>query len=107
MIRIEAGRAHFGDAGDLWGRPVSRCVDALEERFGSDIHTAVIGPAGGTTVRFAGIVSDRTYQAARMGMGAVMGAKRLKAVVISGDAHPPVANPADSCPSTRSATANA
>ena len=94
VIRIEAGRAHFDDAGDLWGRPVSQCVDALEARFGADIHTAVIGPAGENRVRFASIVSDRTYQAARMGMGAVMGAKRLKAVVISGDARPPVADPA-------------
>ena len=94
VIRIEAGRAHFDDAGDLWGRPVSQCVDALEARFGADIHTAVIGPAGENRVRFASIVSDRTYQAARMGMGAVMGAKRLKAVVISGDTHPPVADPA-------------
>ena len=94
MIRIEAGRAHFDDASDLWGKPVSQCVDALEARFGADIHTAVIGPAGENRVRFASIVSDRTYQAARMGMGAVMGAKRLKAVVISGDARPPVADPA-------------
>ena len=93
VVRIEAGRALFDDAGDLWGRPVSQCVDALEARFGAGIHTAVIGPAGENRVRFASIVSDRTYQAARMGMGAVMGAKRLKAVVISGDAHPPVADP--------------
>ena len=33
VIRIEAGRAHFDDAGDLWGQPVSQCVDALEARF--------------------------------------------------------------------------
>jgi aldehyde:ferredoxin oxidoreductase len=60
----------------------------------TDIHTAVIGPAGENRVRFASIVSERSYQAARMGMGAVMGSKRLKAVVIRGDQHPPVADAA-------------
>ncbi len=43
---------------------------------------AAIGPAGEHQVRFASIVTDRAYQAARMGMGAVMGSKRLKAVVL-------------------------
>jgi aldehyde:ferredoxin oxidoreductase len=69
-------------------------VDVLEQRFGPDIHTAVIGPAGERLVRFASLVSDRSYQAARMGMGAVMGSKRLKGIIVRGDHHPPVADPA-------------
>ena len=93
-VVVEDGRVDFCDAGDLWGRSVSETVDMLETRFGSGIHTAVIGPAGERLVRFASIVSERSYQAARMGMGAVMGAKRLKAIAIRGVHHPPVADPA-------------
>jgi aldehyde:ferredoxin oxidoreductase len=60
--------------------------------FGAGIHTAVIGPAGENQVRFASIVTERSYQAARMGMGAVMGSKKLKAMVIRGEVLPPVAD---------------
>jgi aldehyde:ferredoxin oxidoreductase len=96
VVVIEDGQATFHDASHLWGRPVSQTVGALEGQFGADVHTAVIGPAGERLVRFASIVSERSYQAARMGMGAVMGSKRLKAVVIRGDHRPPVAD-ADAC----------
>jgi aldehyde:ferredoxin oxidoreductase len=93
VVVVEDGKATFHDAGHLWRKPVSQTVDLLEEQFGADIHTAVIGPAGERLVRFASIVSERSYQAARMGMGAVMGSKRLKGVVIRGDHQPPVADP--------------
>jgi aldehyde:ferredoxin oxidoreductase len=93
MILVEGGRVGFQPADDLWGRSVGETVDLLEAQFGPDIHTAVIGPAGERLVRFASIVSERTYQAARMGMGAVMGVKRLKGIVLRGDHHPPVADP--------------
>ena len=90
----EAGAVFLEPAGDLWGLTVGEAVDALERRYGDDIHTAVIGPAGENRVRFASIVGERSYQAARMGLGAVMGAKRLKAVVVRGDQRPPLADPA-------------
>lgn len=90
---IENGAVKFHSAQSLWGLPVSKTVDMLENEIGSDIHTAVIGPAGENQVRFASIVTDRSYQAAQMGIGAVMGSKRLKAIVIRGDQHPPVADP--------------
>jgi aldehyde:ferredoxin oxidoreductase len=54
---------------------------------------AAIGPAGERQVRFASVVSDRTHQAARMGMGAVMGSKNLKAIVARGAHAPPLADP--------------
>ncbi len=92
-VAIEDGEVTFHNAGELWGRPVSQTVDGLEAGFGPDIRSAVIGPAGERLVRFASIVSERSYQAARMGIGAVMGSKRLKAIVIRGDHHPLVADP--------------
>jgi aldehyde:ferredoxin oxidoreductase len=92
-VLIEQREVSFHDASPLWGQTVNKAVDALEAQFGADVHTAVIGPAGENQVRFASIVSERSYQAARMGMGAVMGAKKLKAVVVRGEALPPVADP--------------
>ena len=57
---------------------------ALKERHGSRARVACIGPAGENRVRIAGIANDRGRLAARSGLGAVMGAKRVKAVVLQG-----------------------
>ena len=88
MLVIEEGQAALYPAGNLWGMTVSQADGELRRRYGEDIHTAIIGPAGENLVRFASIVADRNHQAARMGMGAVMGSKNLKAVVIRGDMPP-------------------
>jgi aldehyde:ferredoxin oxidoreductase len=70
-------------------------VDNLEARFvKSNCTTAVIVPAGENRVLYASMISDRSYAAARMGMGAVMGSKQLKSVVLRGDNRPPVADAA-------------
>jgi aldehyde:ferredoxin oxidoreductase len=92
-VIIEGGRVAFHEAENLWGLTVNQAVDRLAALFGEAIHAAVIGPAGERLVRYASIVSERSYQAARMGMGAVMGSKKLKAVVIRGENRPPVADP--------------
>lgn len=91
---LEGGRVTLHPAEHLWGLTVGETADRLAEQFGPDIHTAIIGPAGERLVRFASIVSDRSHQAARTGLGAVMGAKKLKAIVVRGGALPPVADAA-------------
>ncbi len=93
VAMIENGRASFHDAEDCWGKTVGETVNLLEERCGGGIHVAAIGPAGENRVRFASIVADRTFQASRMGMGAVMGSKNLKAVVLKEGSPPPLADP--------------
>ena len=92
-IAIADGTVSFHDASDLWGLRVQETEDRLAGLVPSDGVSATIGPAGENRVRFASIVSARSYQAARMGLGAVMGSKNLKAVTISGGALPPVADP--------------
>ena len=92
-VVIQDGRVEFKEARNLWGLTVGETTDRLEESLGRDIHVAAIGPAGENRVRFASIVTDRTYQAARMGMGAVMGAKGLKAVALRSRTMPPLADP--------------
>jgi aldehyde:ferredoxin oxidoreductase len=66
---------------------------ALKDELGDDkIEVLQIGPAGEKLVRFAGIFSMSNRANGRTGMGAVMGAKNLKAVVVRGKKRPSVAD---------------
>jgi aldehyde:ferredoxin oxidoreductase len=93
VLTILAGCPALIPADELWGLDTSAVVDALADRLGP-CHVAAIGPAGERLVRFASIVSDRSFSAPRMGLGAVMGGKRLKAIAIAGGERPAVADPA-------------
>lgn len=85
--------AGFHSAGDLWGRDVPSTLARLRELYPRS-EAAVIGPAGERGVLFASIVNNRGRSIGRGGLGAVMGAKRLKALVLGhGDRRPPVADP--------------
>src|SRR5205823_3719982 len=64
----------------------------LEARFGPTYQAAVIGPAGENCVRYA-TVSHGNRHAGRGGLGAVLGAKRLKAVLVAGSQRVTVADP--------------
>ena len=82
----DGNRAELRDAADLWGLDAG----AAEARL-AEMHTgrkrpriACIGPAGERQSLIAGVVHDGGRLAARAGLGAVMGAKRLKAVVLAG-----------------------
>lgn len=81
-LLVEDGLGRVVDASELWGTDTGLVTDVLKDRHGEQARVAVIGPAGERLVRFAGIVTERTHPAARMGLGAVMGAKQLKAVVV-------------------------
>ncbi len=80
-LEIDGDRdeVRFLDAADLWGKGTYATQAALDKRK----EHAVIGPAGENRVLFAGIVSDERI-AGRTGVGAVMGAKRLKAISVGG-----------------------
>ena len=94
MILIcEDGQVDFLSGAPYWGLNTTSTHNQLCEGFGGDCHSAVIGPAGENKVRFASIVTDACFQAARMGMGAVMGAKMLKAIVLKGKNLPHVFDP--------------
>jgi len=92
MLVIKDGHVSIEDASNLWGLNVAETTDAIEETY-PKASVATIGIAGEKLVRFANVVSNRTHQASRNGMGALMGSKNLKAVVIEGGALPEVANP--------------
>jgi len=82
------------DAGHLWGKTCYETDDALKEELDDqEVKVASIGPAGENMVRFACIMNDRDRCAARSGMGAVMGSKRLKAIAVRGSHDIEVADP--------------
>jgi len=94
LLVIDDGEPRLVAADQLWGQTVGQAMDVLGGVLGDGYHAALIGPAGERLVRFASIVADRGYQAARMGMGAVWGSKQLKGIAVLGGAHPEVADPA-------------
>jgi aldehyde:ferredoxin oxidoreductase len=74
------------DAGHLWGLDAVETEDLLTAEYGQRKHPAIatIGQAGEKLSLISGIVNDRGRLAARSGLGAVMGSKKLKAVVLMG-----------------------
>src|SRR5215813_7256170 len=93
LLVIEDGRMRLEPARDLWGLPASKAEALLSDRLGPEFHTAAIGPAGENRVRYA-LISHENRHAGRGGLGAVMGAKRLKAVAVAGSQRVQVADPA-------------
>jgi len=85
---VGEGRVDIVDDDGLWGLPAPQAGKELQTRYGGDGRTSVcvIGPAGERLVRFAGI-EHGGHTTGRGGPGAVMGAKRVKALVIR-DASP-------------------
>jgi aldehyde:ferredoxin oxidoreductase len=75
------------DGASLWGKTTEETIGVLQAQEGRDAVCAAIGPAGENGVLFASIVCGGTRfgTAGRAGMGAVMGSKNLKALVLKGD----------------------
>lgn len=82
---LENGRAELRDASHLWGKTVPETDDLLQAEAKQTVKAACIGPAGENLVRYAAIMNDKHRAAGRCGMGAVMGAKRVKAIACSGN----------------------
>jgi len=91
-VWIDQGRSEIRPADHLWGMGADETDTALRIETHRDVRAACIGPAGEHGVRFTGIVSDRRQASGRSGAGAVMGAKKLKAVVVRGDRPVPLWN---------------
>lgn len=93
-LLLAGGKAELKDASYLWGKNTSETEDILKQELGeSKAVIACIGPAGELGSLISGIVTDKGRIAARSGVGAVMGSKRLKAVVVRGRGKVSVAQP--------------
>jgi aldehyde:ferredoxin oxidoreductase len=81
-LYIDDDSATLEDAADLWGKTTGEVQDTLKERYGTTSRVLQIGPAGENCVRYACITNELRHFNGRGGTGAVMGHKKLRAIVI-------------------------
>jgi aldehyde:ferredoxin oxidoreductase len=91
---LNDGKAELRPAKHLWGKVTGEVDALLKKEIGDEkVEIAQIGPAGENLVRFAAIINMVNRANGRTGLGAVMGSKRLKAVVVRGSKSPKPAEP--------------
>jgi len=89
---VQDGQVELHDAGDLWGLDTFETQARIKEALGDKrVRVGCIGPAGENQVLYAAVMHDNARAAGRTGMGAVMGAKRLKALAVRGTGSVPLA----------------
>ncbi|MDD2276435.1 MAG: aldehyde ferredoxin oxidoreductase family protein [Smithellaceae bacterium] len=91
-LLVGGEKAEIKDAAHLWGKDSYETQDLIAKEAGGKASTACIGMGGEKLLKFAGIMNDEGRTAGRCGLGALMGSKNLKAVVVSGNRK---AEPAD------------
>jgi len=93
-LSIHDEEVQLKDATQLWGKDVFETTDILANEFGDGkARVSCIGPAGENLVKFAGVMNDKHRAAGRTGVGAVMGSKNLKAIVVRGSGRPKPSSP--------------
>ena len=94
-VSIYNNEVTFHDAAHLWGMDASDAELAVREELGKGYQVATIGQAGESKSHMAGVFNDQGRAAGRMGMGGVMGSKKLKALACGGTYEPDIAHPDD------------
>jgi aldehyde:ferredoxin oxidoreductase len=91
---INDGKYEIRDASALWGKDIVETEKALKAELGEEkLRAAMVGPAGEKLSLISSIMNDEHRAAGRGGCGAVMGSKKLKAVVVRGTGNVPIADP--------------
>jgi aldehyde:ferredoxin oxidoreductase len=91
---IDDGAVEIRDGAHVWGKTTWETLDQIRTELGDpSLHAASIGPAGENLVRGACVVNDRGRAHGRGGIGAVMGSKNLKALVVKGSGSIHLATP--------------
>jgi aldehyde:ferredoxin oxidoreductase len=93
VIVIRDGEVTIANASDLKGLPAFEAADRLKERYGAESSVLGIGPAAENLVPFVTMTADDGASGSS-GLGAVMGSKNLKAIVVAGNTFPAAADPA-------------
>ena len=91
---VADGGVEIKDGSHIWGKTTAETITLLEQLEGKGAVCASIGPAGENRVLYANIIlgGARPGAAGRAGMGAVMGAKKIKAVVARGNKRTAIAD---------------
>jgi len=91
-LYVENENVALLSADGIWGKTTFEAEEKLKEIHGKDVGVLVIGPGGENMVKYATVVSQEGRAGGRPGMGAVMGSKKLKAVVFKGTKDIPLAD---------------
>jgi aldehyde:ferredoxin oxidoreductase len=94
MLYLEDDRVEFVPADEVWGKGTYETNDWIYAKYGKGVGVLNIGQGGENLVRYAVVRSLEGRAGGRPGMGAVMGSKRLKAIVAKGTKLIPLADPA-------------
>ena len=94
MLYIEDDKVEFLPADAVWGKGTYETNDWIYAKYGKGVGVLNIGQAGENLVRYAVVRSLEGRAGGRTGMGAVMGSKLLKAIVVKGTKPIPQADPA-------------
>ena len=89
---INEGEVELRDASDYWGVDSNDLDDMVREEHGKDVEMACIGPSGEKLSLISCVMDDKGRAAGRSGVGAVMGSKKLKAVIAKGKMEIPLAD---------------
>ena len=91
---VKDGKAELRDARQLWGKDTRETLEILKAELGDPlIRASIIGQAGERLALFSCPINDGHRALGRGGGGAVMGSKKLKAIVARGNLEVPLANP--------------
>jgi len=80
-LHIHANRAELRDASSLWGKGAAQAREILKSEMASSVKVVAIGPAGENMAVMANLLADNDA-AGSIGLGAVMGSKKLKAITV-------------------------
>src|SRR5213594_3387119 len=83
-IWIENDKTEIRDASHVWGKTTEETEDMLRAETDPSARISGIGPAGENLNRVACVINDKSRAAGRSGVGAVMGSKNVKAIVVRG-----------------------
>jgi len=94
---IDDDKVEIRDASDLWGKDSYETIDMVTDKIGGGrkVKVLAIGQAGENLVKYAAIIHDKADAIGRCGLGAVMGSKKLKAIVVRGRGKADIAMPGD------------
>jgi len=93
ILYIDNDIVELRDATKYWGMTVTKFEEAIQADFGIDFKNTCCGPAAEEGCRYCAVLNEAGRAAGRAGGGSVMGAKKLKGVVVRGDQVIPIADP--------------
>jgi aldehyde:ferredoxin oxidoreductase len=83
-LRVSDEGVEICDAGDLWGKDNFEATDEIWKRYGTDYSVVSIGQAGENLAKISLAIVDKSGTLGRHGLGAVIGSKNLKLIVVGG-----------------------